>query len=322
MTEISGIAASRLNPGLLWVHNDGKRSDLYLVSTNGLFFGTFIFAQATVDFEDIAIGPGPLSNTDYVYGGDIGDNGSTRTEIRIFRFPEPRVTQPTSELVSVGETVITLQYPDGAHDAEALMVDPVTGDVFIAIKEAGVFHLYKATQAQLNSGNVVMLSLVQSGDFGPVSAGDISTDGTHILLRYEKEARLWRRNAGEPIETTLGRPGERVPVIGTPLEPNGEGISFTPDSRSYYTISEGTFPTVYFFTPLDQPRFAKAPEKIANGFRVTISGCDGSRIRLEQSNDLNAWTAVGFGDIANGVAMIDAAIGASMVFYRAVVDGP
>jgi hypothetical protein len=322
LAELSGVAASRKNPGLLWVHNDGPRSELYLWSTNGLFYGTFTFSQAMSDFEDIAIGPGPQPNTDYVYGGDIGDNTSIRTEIHVFRFPEPRVTQSSSELISVGETVITLVYPDGAHDAEGLLVDPITGDLFIASKEIGIFHLYKATQAQLNSGDVVQLALVQNGAFGPVSGGDISPDGTQIVLRYENEARLWQRRPGESVEAALGRVGEKIPVVGIPLEPNGEGISFAPDSRSYYTISEGVFPVIYFFEPLAQPKFSKAPEQIPGGVRVTVSGCEGSRIRLDASSDLVNWTAVGSGEIVNGVTTIDVPAGAQMDFYRAVVDGP
>lgn len=322
MTEISGVAASRRNPGLLWIHNDGKQTQTWVVSTNGLYYGAFEFAQSTVDFEDIAIGPGPVANTDYVYVGDIGDNASLRADVRVFRFPEPPISQATGGVTSAGETMITLVYPDGAHDAEALMVDPITGDLFIASKETTGFRLYKATQLQLNLGAVVEMGLVQNGDFGPVSGGDISPDGSQIVLRHENEARLWRRKPGESVQAALGRAGERIPVIGIPLEPNGEGISFAPDSRNYYTISEGLFPTIYLFTPLAQPRFEKAPEVVAGGVRVTVEGCDDSRIRLEESSDLLNWTVAGFGFVSNGAAVIDAATPTQPKFYRVVVDGP
>jgi hypothetical protein len=322
MLEISGIAASRQNPGLAWIHNDGPQTSLWLVSTNGAIFGVYQFAQPTTDFEDIAIGPGPVTGVDYVYGGDIGDNNSVRTEVHLFRFPEPRVTQSSSAPIAAGEQVITLVYPDGAHDAEALMIDPISGDAFIAIKETGVFHLYKATQAQLNSGGGVQLALVQAGAFGPVSGGDISPDGTQIVLRHENDARLWHRNPGESVEAALGRDGEKIPVIGIPLEPNGEGISFASDSKSYYTISEGLFPIIYFFQPLAQPFFAKPIEMAANGIRATVSGCDGSRVRLEASSDLINWSTAAFGDVVNGVATIEAPATDRAMFYRALVDGP
>jgi hypothetical protein len=318
---LSGIAASRKNPGLLWVHNDGRRSEIYLVSTNGQLYGTFIFGQSAADFEDIAIGPG-LADKDYIYGGDIGDNALARTEVQVFRFAEPSVKQPANDLIAANETVITMRYPDGAHDAEALLVDPISGDLFVVTKEATVFRAYKATQAQLNPGDVVQLTLAVSGNFGPVSGGDISPDGTQIILRHEDEARLWRRNPSESVETALTRASEKIPVIATPSEPNGEGVTFAPDSRSYYTISEGLLPIIYFFTPLAQPRFTKPPEINGNLLRVTISGCEGSRIRLEASSNLTNWFAAGSAYVVNGVATIDGGAGEQMFFFRAVVDDP
>jgi hypothetical protein len=322
ITEISGVAASHRNPGLLWMHNDGAPYYTYLVSTNGAVMATYQFAIAVDDYEDIAVGPGPIPGVQYVYAGEIGDNLLIRGEVRIFRFPEPAVTQQIAGISNAGETVITLQYPDGVHDAEALMVDPISGDLFVVTKENNAFRAYKATQAQLNSGNVEMLTLVQSGSFGPVSGGDISLDGSMIVLRHEEEARLWRRRAGESIEAALGRASQRIPVIGEPIEPNGEGITFRLDSRGYYTMSEGVSPMIYFFDHLVEPQFIGAPQVTQNTVRVTVTGCNGSRIRLEGSNELTAWAPVGFGFVNNGVATIDSSGGAPLRFYRAVVDGP
>ncbi|HUS34516.1 MAG TPA: hypothetical protein VM680_04110 [Verrucomicrobiae bacterium] len=322
ITEISGVAASRRNPGLLWMHNDGAPYYTYLASTNGSVVATYQFATAIDDYEDIAVGPGPVAGVQYVYGGDIGDNLLIRGEVRIFRFPEPRVTQTIPGISAAGETVITLLYPDGVHDAEALMVDPITGDLFVVTKEANAFRVYKATQAQLNSGAVETLTLVQGGSFGPVSGGDISPDGTMIVLRHEREARLWGRRAGESIEAALGRASERIPVIGEPIEGNGEGITFALDSRGYYTMSEGILPTIYFFDHLAEPRFIGPPQITQNTVRVTVSGCDGSSIRLEGSNELTAWARVGSGFVENGIATIDSSGGAPLRFFRAVVEGP
>lgn len=322
VTEISGVAASHRNPGLLWMHNDGAPYYTYLVSTNGAVMATYQFATAVDDYEDIAVGPGPIPGTKYVYAGEIGDNLLIRGQVRIFRFPEPLVTQEIAGISNAGETVITLQYPDGVHDAEALMIDPISGDLFVITKENNSFSAYKATQAQLNSGNVETLTLVQTGSFGPVSGGDISPDGSMIVLRHEEEARLWRRRAGESIEAALGRVSQRIPVIGEPIEPNGEGITFRLDSRGYYTMSEGVSPMIYFFDHLVEPQFIGAPQITQNTVRVTVTGCNGSRIRIEGSNELTVWAPVGFGFVNNGVATIDSSGGAPLRFYRAVIDGP
>jgi hypothetical protein len=322
VTEISGVAASHRNPGLLWMHNDGAPYYTYLVSTNGDVVATYQFATAIDDYEDIAVGPGPIAGTRYVYAGDIGDNLLIRGEVRVFRFPEPRVTQMIPGISNAGETVVTLLYPDGVHDAEALMIDPLTGDLFVVTKEANAFRVFKATQAQLNSGNAETLTLVQTGTFGPVSGGDISPDGSMIVLRHEREARLWRRRGGGSIETALSRASERIPVIGEPIEGNGEGITFALDLRGYYTMSEGILPTIYFFDHLAEPRFIGPPELTQNSVRLAVSGCDGSTIRLEGSNELTVWATVGSGYVEDGIATINSSGGAPLRFYRAVVDGP
>ena len=322
ITEISGVAASWRNAGLLWMHNDGAPYETYLVGTDGAVWATFSFATQIDDYEDIAIGPGPVAGASYVYGGEIGDNLILRTEIRVFRFEEPRLQAPVAGVMAAGETVITLQYPDGPHDAEGLLVDPISGDLFVVTKENDAFRAYKATQAQMNAGAVVQLALAASGNFGPVSGAAVSPNGSLIALRHEEEARLWRRREGESVEAALMRASERIPVIGEPIEPNGEGITFTLDSRGYYTMSEGVLPTIYLFEPLAQPRFQGPPQITGSVVRVNVSGCDGSRIRLEGSNELIAWATVGTGFVVNGVATIDSAGGATMRFYRAVVDGP
>ena len=42
----------------------------------------------------------------------------------------------------------TLQYPDGPRDAETLMVDPLSGDIYIVSKRDTVLHIYRAAYPQ------------------------------------------------------------------------------------------------------------------------------------------------------------------------------
>src|SRR5438309_1605081 len=67
LTEASGVAASRNNPGVLWTHNDsGHPAQIYALDTQGRLLGTYAVPGNT-DNEDIAIGPGPVPNVDYLY---------------------------------------------------------------------------------------------------------------------------------------------------------------------------------------------------------------------------------------------------------------
>src|SRR4030095_11796189 len=85
-----------------------------------------------------AIGPGPQGGQSYLYVGDIGDNNHVRSSVVVYRAPEPNVDigHPPGNGQMLGNVdALVLHYPDGAHDAEALAVDPDTGDIVIVTKE-------------------------------------------------------------------------------------------------------------------------------------------------------------------------------------------
>src|SRR5262245_60865183 len=56
LTEASGIAASKRNPGVLWTHNDGSQGRIWAISTNGARLATYDINNVD-DLEDIAVGP-------------------------------------------------------------------------------------------------------------------------------------------------------------------------------------------------------------------------------------------------------------------------
>ena len=102
--EASGLAASRKNPGVLWVHNDDGPACVYAMTAEGKHLGVYNLEGAKMrDWEDIAIGPGPEPNVDYIYVGAIGDNNSKHKSIKIYRVPEPNVdANQTPAVVTVG----------------------------------------------------------------------------------------------------------------------------------------------------------------------------------------------------------------------------
>ncbi|MEX2381821.1 MAG: lamin tail domain-containing protein [Opitutales bacterium] len=99
----------------------------------------------------------------------------------------------------------------------------------------------------MNDGTEAALVFVRSVAFPTPSAGDISPAGERIVLRREEAAMLWSRLAEESVGDALGRAGIVVPVIGPPVEPNGEAIAFLPNDTGYVTLSEGEDPAVHFF---------------------------------------------------------------------------
>lgn len=258
ITEASGIAASRMNDSVLWVHNDsGDVARLFAINTQGQWLGTYnimlagttTFATAT-DFEDVAIGPGPQTELSYIYVGDIGDNAASRANITVYRIAEPVVyvhqsANPVTRNLNQGEwQAITLNYPDGPHNAETMMVDPLTGDLFIGTKQGGVTRVYRASASELASGSPVTLAFVAQVGLDTSTGGDISPTGWEIALRGYSTAKLWTRAAGQGVADALGGVPVTVPIAS---EPQGESLGFDAIGSGYFTLSEGLNQPLYYY---------------------------------------------------------------------------
>ena len=76
INEASGICSSKKNSNVLWTHNDsGDYNRIFAISLEGKHLGEYYLNNSkNRDWEDIAIGPGPIKGETYLYIGDIGDN--------------------------------------------------------------------------------------------------------------------------------------------------------------------------------------------------------------------------------------------------------
>lgn len=248
LRETSGMAASRRQPGTLWLHNDGSSRHLYAVSLQGETLGQAVSSYRIDDFEDVAVGPGPQAGVDYLYLGDIGDNDRRRGFVQVVRMPEPAVRGGGASAGAVVGESFRLTYPDGPHDAEALLVDPQTGEVLIVTKDERATRCYAATLGADPGRDVPLRLAAQLNSVREVSGGDISPDGSLIALRRESEGWLWRRQAGEGVAAALLRAPEPIPVRGKKQAANGEALTFSADGQSYFTISEGNRQRLYEFS--------------------------------------------------------------------------
>lgn len=233
--EASGIAAGRLNKHLLWIHNDsGDAPMVYAITPRGEMRCSVRVEQAKhVDWEDIAIGPGPQPGIPYLYLGDIGDNAGKRSSITVYRVAEPRVEDGTT-MMSVAAEALTLTYPDGARDAEALIVDPLTQDLYIITKREAKSRIYMV-KAPHSTGSTRKLTFVGELPMNFITAGDISPTGNEIVLKNYVYTYYWSRTGSEPLSTALKRSPTRITYMP---EPQGEAICFSEAGTGYYTISE------------------------------------------------------------------------------------
>ncbi len=238
LTEASGIVVSRSNPSALWVHNDsGDEARLFLIGNSGEDYGQFVLKDANNrDWEDIAIGPGPEENTTYLYVADIGDNIAQYDEKIIYRFKEPDVINTTSLYdaeISEVET-IRFKFPDGNRDAETLLIDPSTKDLYIISKRELSVSIYQLTYPYATN-KIHSVTKVGQLNLSNVVGGDISADGKSILVKTYTAIYCWEKKDGETIAETLAKDGVRLPYF---REPQGEAIGWNIDGSGYFTLSE------------------------------------------------------------------------------------
>lgn len=130
MAEISGLAVSSTEKGVLWAHNDGNDSNLYALGEKGEVRGVVAItgAESLYDWEDLA--PFSLGGKPYLLIADTGDNTRKRTEVFLHAIPEP-VGLPSKTAVS---WTIPFRYEDGPQDCEAVAVDQATNTILIISK--------------------------------------------------------------------------------------------------------------------------------------------------------------------------------------------
>jgi hypothetical protein len=245
ITESSGVAVSRRHPGVLWTHNDsGDGPMLYATNLTGDDLGRYLVPGATnYDWEDIALARCPDQARDCLYVADTGDNSERRRTVTLYVVPEPGASpEPAGNdepaRVTARARAVRVKYPDGAHDVEAMWVEPDGSVQFVTKGTNGPMSRYLVRRPALGRDTATAelldrLSMVPQRALGRlVTAAAISPKGERVVIRTYAELFFFRRLENRRL-TDDGPPC----WLGT-LEPQGEGVAFLDDSTLVLT-SEG-----------------------------------------------------------------------------------
>lgn len=255
LDEISGMAASIKNPGAYWVHNDsGDEARIFLIDTMGHIICTVnIFTEFTDnrDWEDICVGPGPVEGESYIYIAEIGDLNKEYDNKYIFRITEPAINMETRgqrmNIAKYGVSTITFDYKYGPRDAEILMIDPSTRDLYIVTKREEKVQVYPIPYPQNYDEKIILTKSTVFLPFRLANGGDISADGQEILIKNLDRVFYWKLMEGESILDALAREGRQLPYT---KEPQGEAIAWMRDGSGYLTVSEAKnniTPKIYLY---------------------------------------------------------------------------
>ncbi|MEO6064304.1 MAG: hypothetical protein ABIP49_00795 [Lysobacterales bacterium] len=146
LAEISGLAASRTHPDVLWAINDsGNPARLFALSTHGRKLAAFdIDGASNVDWEDLAAFS--LGDRHYLLIADTGDNGGVRVTLDLLLVEEPRALKSAHVALT---RRLTFRWPDGPRDCEAMAVDAERGEILLLSKKRVPAQLFRLPLAAL-----------------------------------------------------------------------------------------------------------------------------------------------------------------------------
>lgn len=251
LTEVSGLALSKESDTVLWVHNDsGDQARLYAIESSGERLMTLTLSETyAYDWEDMARGPcsAEAPESSCLYVGDIGDNHSSRAYLKIHRVPEPSLDMGDHSVAREDYDTMTVVYPDGARDCEALVVDE-KGHIYLLTKEWDdtIFRLYGSPF--MPGAELVPLQFLSEHDIselggavGLVTAASYSPELKRLLVRTYSEAIAYQLDEGATLVELAWAEATKVP---TATEVQGEAIAL--GTSGYWHVSEGKGPPIWF----------------------------------------------------------------------------
>ena len=264
--EASGLAISRRNPGLLWVHNDsGGQPLLHAIEPNGTYRGAVrIEGARNIDWEDIA--SFELDGKPWLLIADTGDNagkGKNR-ELLVVAEPDPASLDPLKETSATVAWKIPVRYADGPRDCEAVAVEAKAGLVYLLSKRDTPPRLYtlplRPAAANADAGtadnNIVAAAKfvaqiknlpqpegaqlfldIPSGRYrAQPTSMDFAADGSMAVILTYGDVLLFTRNGNESWADTLQRKPTLLPPH-TLLQ--AEAISFNQNATALHVAGEG-----------------------------------------------------------------------------------
>ncbi|MEU1680251.1 hypothetical protein ABZ422_14300 [Micromonospora zamorensis] len=196
--------------------------------------------QGPFDTEDLALS----KDGSTLWIADIGDNADSkerRSRIALWSMPVTGTKQPTLH---------RLAYPEAKpRDAEALLIGDDGKPLIITKVTSGKAEIYTPTAA-LKSGDTDPVPMSRAGEielpktqtenplntFGriAITGAARSPDGSRVVLRTYADAFEYDVSGGDIVGAlTTGKP--RVTALADPF---GEAISYTPDGKSFLTVSD------------------------------------------------------------------------------------
>lgn len=238
--ESSGIVVS--NENRIWSHQDsGNENMLYCFDTTGSIIRTLVISNAqNIDWEDLAI-----DDQNRIYINDAGNNNNNRTDLVIYRIPDPETFTGSfvnAEIISFTFEDQTQFPPPQSNlnfDIEGLIWHDDSLFLFTknrSVPQNGYCKMYKLP-SEPGTYTAILLDSVYLGNtnaMARVTAADILAETGELVLLTETRIVSFTNYTGNRFFN-----GEMLEYVFTYAPGQNEGLAFITPNRLYMT-QEGT----------------------------------------------------------------------------------
>ena len=251
LDEISGLAVSQAQPGVLWVIEDSANEpEVVALSNAGVVLARVTLeGRSNRDWEDLALGP--CGGETCLFVADIGDNANAAAEVALLRLLEPMVDlarEGAPAQMTLPADRLPFTYAEGPQDAEALVLEPDGTPVVLTKRGGGSTRVYRLTELAPDAPMVAAdpVELATARPEGPFTLGitgaDLLPDGQRLLLREYFDLQEFVLTAGV-VSASIDA---SAPVPFAP-EAQGEAVAYDAAGRRYLHVSEsvGGDPVLY-----------------------------------------------------------------------------
>jgi hypothetical protein len=182
LNENSGLVF--VNNNSFWTHNDsGDGPIIYNIDSNGNQLDSIYLNGVThVDFEDIT-----QDNLGNYYIGDIGNNSHNRTNLRVYKIPNPDSIvghHVTPEIINYDyQDQVSFPDPNQNSDCEALFHH--RNNLYLISKNWGTSGYSKLYQLPDTAGTYSAI-LLDSFPSGLITGADIHSSGKLVVLSMDR----------------------------------------------------------------------------------------------------------------------------------------
>jgi hypothetical protein len=238
ISEASGLASSRLYPGLLWAINDGGDEPLlYAVGIDGADLGTFRVEGAD-NFDWEALASFRWRDSAYLLIADVGDNWEQRQTVTLYVVKEPAITATGIDSGKVASIAwqIRFKYEDGPQDCEAVAVDVVRQRVFLLSKRRLPPVLYELPLQPVDPDTIAVAHGISTvSHFNWPTAMDLTPDGLSAVVLTYNNGYLFKRRQNEDWPSAFKRKPQRLRFDSLFQQ---EAVSFGFYGKSVFVTSE------------------------------------------------------------------------------------